>query len=159
MLGKNGSVVLFFSGLPETVTHRDLKSLLKGMIKRGWWGRFLGQGKIGSCNILRIRDLETDRIEYHGQVEIEPATFALQVIRVLNGTTFHGQKLVVNRYNHRIPARDRRKHTVDGNGDRKRLRSAQSNDRRRHSLSIGLVETAPARLRLSFNRRLLHQYQ
>ena len=141
------------------MTHRDLKSLLKGLIKRGWWGRLSGRGRIENCSILRIRDLETDRIEYHGQVAVAPATFALEAIRVLNGTTFHGQKLVVSRYNLRAPARDRRTCTVDGNGDRQKLVPAQRKDRRRHSLRIELVETAPTLLPRSFNRGLLNQYQ
>jgi hypothetical protein len=138
MTGKHGVVVLFISGLPESIAPDVLRLKFQNLLQtRRHWG-FSSGGSIGSCDIVRIVDLNSEEVEFHALVEIQPAKFALQAIKMLDGCLIDGHKLEVRRYNHRSSFRERR---VDGSG--KMLVNAandRAGDRRRDGLRIELVE-------------------
>jgi RNA recognition motif-containing protein len=145
MLGKNGTVVLFIKGLPESATQADIESLFERLGSPRWRVRLTGQGGVCSCDIVRIVNRESELIEYHAMVEIQPAKLALRAIRELNGALVHGQRIELHRYHHRSPIRDRRRQSFEEEVTKNFLQpgdNRRSLERRRRNLRIDLVHTA-----------------
>jgi len=143
MLGKNGSVVLFIKGLPESTTQGDIKALFDRLSSPRWRIRLTGPAGLCSCDIVRITSRESGQAEYHAMAEVQPAKLALRAIRELNGALVHGQRIELHRYHHRSPIRDRRRDQFESesqiqSGDSDANRRAL--ERRRGSLQIDLVD-------------------
>ena len=149
MSGKHGAVMLFVTGLSDSVTRKDLKSIFRHLIKSRWQARWSGQGLIRSCDIVRITDRDTGNVEYHGLVELQPAKLALRAIRELSGTEIGGHPIEIRRYYHRSPLRDQLRYAPEGESV-ERVRD----ERRRPNLTIELVERQDAALLPSLTRWL-----
>lgn len=96
---------LFFSRIPSHTTTHELCDFIRDGI-RGWhpWGPSLD---IARCDVVRITDLDTGRVEFHGLVTIRDQRMAELVIKKLNGQALKGETIEVREYTHRIPG-DRR---------------------------------------------------
>ncbi len=155
MLGKNGSVVLFVRGLPESTTHNDIKSLFERLSSPRWQVRLTGVGGVCSCDIVQITNRKSESVEYHAMVEIQPAKLALRAIRELNGSLVHGHRIEVHRYHHRSPNRDRRRDEPElwskpqGSESDENRRTVE---RRREYLQIDLVNQSSNRLLPTLSR-------
>lgn len=96
---------LFFSNLtPNTKTSELHDFILCGL--RGWhpWTPAV---EINRCDIVRITDLDSGRVDFHGLVTIRDQATAELAIKRLNGQSLNGAEIAVREYNHRIPG-DRR---------------------------------------------------
>jgi len=133
MTGKHGALMLIVSGLSDKVTRRDLRSHFRQFLKSKGHNRWLGQGMIRSCEIVRITDLDNGDLHYHGLVELQPAKLALLAIRELTGTLIDGHPLEVRRYHHRTAFYDQ------GGGT-----PAEGPEGRRPNQTVELVERRKA---------------
>jgi RNA recognition motif-containing protein len=148
MTGKHYTVMLVVTGLSDGVTRKELKSIFRHLIKSSWRARWSGQGLIRSCDIVRITDRDTGKVEYHGLVELQPAKLALRAIRELSGTEIGGKPIKIRRY-HRSPLHNQHRYVPEGESA-ERIRD----DRRRPNLMVELVERQEAALLPSLTRWL-----
>jgi hypothetical protein len=58
--------------------------------------------------IIKIKDLNTELIEYHAIVQVESPNLADTIIENLDGKTVNGLFIKPHRYFRRLPNRDRR---------------------------------------------------
>ena len=149
MTGKNHAVMLVVTGLSDGVTRKELKSIFRHLIKSSWRARWSGQGLIRSCDIVRITDRDTGKVEYHGLVELQPAKLALRAIRELSGTEIGGKPVRISRYQHRSPLRDQLRYAPEGEPA-----EPVRDERRWPNLAIELVERQDAALLPSLTRWL-----
>ncbi|HEB95735.1 MAG TPA: RNA-binding protein [Sedimenticola thiotaurini] len=101
-------MLVFIREIPESVTRQDLRHFV-GEAFRSPWNRLFGRkGEIRELDILKITDEETQTVEYHGLVDIEPSKSAMLAIRRLNKSRLLGRSVDVRRYWIRSTYRDRR---------------------------------------------------
>ena len=135
-------MLVFIRMLPESVTVTDLEQFVDKAMQRSWSGLFRNRGSYDKLQILKITDRDTQSIEFHGLLEIEPAEVALSVMKKLNNMRLKGQLLQVRRYFRRSPYLDRRGQ-MPGREELKFV-DRRTGDRRRPHLEIESVDTAGA---------------
>jgi hypothetical protein len=150
MNGKNGTVLLIVSNLPDSLGRDDLEALFRPLCRSNWPALRVGFGGVGRCHILRITQHGTDQAEHHGLVAIQPATLALRAIRELSGTLFQGRVIQVRRYQARSPLRDRRRHVSLPADDERR-----GTERRRSHLNVEIAFGSKANRGLALLRGFL----
>ena len=125
--------------IPKGVTRGELGRFVSKGLKPSWM-YFLSSShaKVKRCEILQISNPETETVEYHGLVQIDPSKAALPVIDRLNGRILRGKPIEVRKYFRRSSFRDRRQamSDIDEQQDLRRR------DRRRDQL-ISRVLHAP----------------
>ena len=127
-------MLVFIRMIPMAVTCDDLhRFVYKGL--RSFWTRFFGsRGSIVELSIIRIATQNTHLVQYHGLVDIEPATSAQAAIRRLNQTMLNGVPVEVRKYFHRSPLRDRRR--SQSGIETSSFKDLRKEDRRRHQLVV-----------------------
>ena len=130
--------MLFVKGLPESITHRELKAQFKHLTGPRWRSYLAGNGSIGVCDIVRVTNHDTSEVEFHGLVEIQPAKLALRAIRELHGSAIRGHTIEVRRYHQRSPLRGKYMYDAEP--------AAVDNldERRRENLGIELIASTRA---------------
>jgi RNA recognition motif-containing protein len=136
MLGKRSALMVFFRGLPENTTRKELRQFVIPAIKNTPERHLALKGSVLSCTVLRLTDPASGAREFHGLVEIQPAKAALHAIALLNGQELGGRRIEVRRYQPRSAV------------SRRRLGSALAedledgiDDERRRNLKIDLAGT------------------
>lgn len=100
---------IFIRRLPESLTRLDLIHFISSAIKPNWniFGRTSSPAKF-DCEIMRITDIDSQTVEYHGVAHFALSNEALAAISRLNGSVLKGKTMEVRKYFHRSPLRDRR---------------------------------------------------
>ncbi len=127
-------MLVFIRMIPKSVTCNELSHFVHRRVD-SLRTRFSGNhGSVDSVSIKKFTNQETQSVEYHGVVNIEPAVSAQAAIRRLNRTTLKGVPVEVRKFYHRSPLRDRRK----GQSVReyKLFNDLRKRDRRRNQLDI-----------------------
>ena len=135
-------MLLFIRMIPRSVTSGELDRFVrKGM--GSFWTRFLVRQEIAvRPKVIRITNRKTHSVEYHGIVDIEPATSAQAAIRRLNRTRLKGKRVEVRHFFRRSPLRDRRVGHLSVEHDSST--DIRSRDRRRNQLVIEPVSVSGA---------------
>ncbi len=101
-------MLVFIRLIPESVTRQDLQLYVEQAL-RAPWSRLFGQrGTVKSLEILKLTDEDSQAIEFHALVDIEPPKSARLAIRRLNRTPLLGRRMTVRKYYTRTSFRDRR---------------------------------------------------
>ncbi|MCP3870159.1 MAG: RNA-binding protein [Gammaproteobacteria bacterium] len=138
-------MIIFIRGIPENVTQKDLCDFVTAGLQHVWGMPLFNKGKVDKCDILRIKNLDTDQIEYHGLAFVENDETANALIKHIDGALLSGKEVEVRNYCLRSPERDHRVHHPLTQSlaiiDRRRR------DRRRPNLLVEtLYRTQPASL-------------
>ncbi|WP_029134917.1 hypothetical protein [Sedimenticola selenatireducens] len=84
--------------VPTAITRQDLLSVVQGAVKPKWFMPFRSGGTVAKCKLVRILDMDTGGVEFHGLVDIYPDKTAEKTIKRLNGTTINGYRLSVRKW-------------------------------------------------------------
>ena len=115
--------------VPTAITRQDLLSVVKGAVKPKWFMPFRSGGTVAKCKLVRILDMDTGGVEFHGLVDIYPDKTAEKTIKRLNGTTINGYRLSVRKWVDR---------TLKAGGT-KTLPKGQPSCKRRRHLEISIT--------------------
>ena len=133
-------MLVFIRKIPMAVTCDELHGFVyQGMSSFGT--RFFGkQGTINELEILKFTNEDTRSVEYHGLVDIEPATSADTAIMRLNQAFLNGAPVEVREFIDRSPSRDRRNSQTKT--EISMLKNLRMGDRRRSRLTIEPVSVS-----------------
>ncbi|TVO69007.1 hypothetical protein [Sedimenticola selenatireducens] len=84
---------IFIPYVPNGIQRQDLLALVQKAIKPSWFFPFGSGATVAKCNLIRILDVDTGGIEYHGLIDVYPEKAATKVIRHLDGKELNGQKI------------------------------------------------------------------
>ena len=135
--GGKENMLVFIRMIPESMTRRDLYRFVDRALPTSWFPLSTKKGRIRSLDLIRIINHQTDSIEYHGLVDIEPAVTAHKAIRRMNGSRLMDRVIEVRKFYHRSKLRDRR--SGRSPTDLPRTEDRRMKDRRRCDLSINKV--------------------
>jgi hypothetical protein len=128
---------IFYKHLPVGTTIRKInKVTLKGCKSRLGLTSLLKRNIIKRTKIIRIKDLETEIIEYHAIVQVDSPATAANIIEYLNGKTINGLRLKPHSYHRRYPSRDRRNYQTAHPS----LQERRQSERRRSNLVTKVIE-------------------
>ena len=102
-------MIMFIRNIPGTVSHTELCEFLSDGLRHLWGIPLLKKEKVETCDIMRIKDLDMDRVEYHGLAFVANEKTAGALIRQLNRGALAGEKMEVRKYRARSRDRDRRR--------------------------------------------------
>lgn len=108
--------------VPATITRQDLLSVVQGAVRPRWFLPFRGSGMVAKCKLVRILDIDTGGVEFHGLIDIYPDKMAEKTIKRLNGTVVNGYQLAVRKWVDRSLAAGGQKHLPAGQNNCKRRR-------------------------------------
>ncbi|CAK0781686.1 putative RNA-binding protein [Gammaproteobacteria bacterium] len=95
---------VFVQRIPEGTSERELiRFVLEPFSKRSWFS-FGARPEVLSCEILRVTDLDSHQVEYHGLLRISPDDAAAQVVKKLNGQCIGHCLVKVRQFFERAPA-------------------------------------------------------
>ncbi len=100
---------IFYKYLPRGVSSKEIRKVtLRGT--RPSWSLLPVTSKdaVKRSKIIKIKDLNTELIEYHAIVQVESPNLADTIIENLDGKTVNGLFIKPHRYFRRLPNRDRR---------------------------------------------------
>lgn len=100
---------IFYKHLPRGVSTKEIKKVtLRGT--RPNWSLLpvTNKNTVKRTKIIKIKDLNTEKIEYHAIVQVETPYLANTIIENLDGKTVNGLFIKPHRYFRRLPNRDRR---------------------------------------------------
>ena len=126
---------LFARGLPAGTTSEELRLFAERFLCRVWYKPFRVTGKVKSCVVLKIKDLDLGTEEFHGLIDVQPAKTALHVTPKLNRARFRGRPLEVRKWQVRYEWNDRRRRRPPKHGEH-RPPERRTGDRRRANLVI-----------------------
>ena len=128
---------IFYKHLPRGVTTKEIQKVtLKGAQTRWSPLSFFRKPRIKRSKIVRIKDLQTETVEYHAIVQVDSPTVADTIIENLDGKTVNGLFLKPHRYHRRFTNRDRRVRQDNQFQSEER----RSTDRRRQNLITRVLE-------------------
>ncbi|MCU7932763.1 MAG: hypothetical protein KZQ90_18350 [Candidatus Thiodiazotropha sp. (ex Codakia rugifera)] len=128
---------IFYRHLPRGVSTKEIQKVTAKGSRPGWALLPLTKkAAIKRSKIVRIKDLDTDMVEYHAIVQVDSPMIADTIIENLNGKTVNGLFLKPHRYYRRFPNRDRRISQESPNGSDER----RTEDRRRNNLITRVLE-------------------
>jgi hypothetical protein len=128
---------IFYKHLPRNVTLKEIRKVTLRGARLGWSPfAFFKRIHIKRAKIIRIKDLQSETIEYHALVQINPTTVTDIIIENLDGKTVNGLFLKPHRYHRRFPNRDRRI-LEDGRNQNEERRKT---DRRRQNLITKVMD-------------------
>lgn len=125
-------MLLFISHVPGNTTKKDLTKFIRSS-RGNLWGLlpFINQPTIGKCEMLFIKDRQSETIEYHVLVSILPVKASVSIMKRLDGARLFGKPVGVRQYFRRSTYKDRRR----AHADLELLpRERRNIDRRRASL-------------------------
>ncbi|MET0091872.1 MAG: hypothetical protein ABW068_17985 [Candidatus Thiodiazotropha sp.] len=130
---------IFFKHLPRGVTTKEIATITRKEAHKSWLPlHILSKPKVMRSKIIRIKDLESETLEYHAIVQVDSSELADTIVENLEGRTVNGLFLKPHRYFRRFPNRDRRsRHDGESPVTERRLM-----ERRRKNLITHVLETA-----------------
>jgi hypothetical protein len=104
------SVTLFLRNIPSDASNLELTRFVEGGF--GAWHRLLGwvtrKPLVIEARTLAIWDQNTNQIELHGVVSVQPYSAYSSVLAKLNAARFKNSPVEARRYYQRSPLNDRR---------------------------------------------------
>ena len=129
-------MIIFIREIPETASQKELGDFVSGGLNRMRLLPFSRKQNVEKCDILRIKDLDTNRVEYHGLAFVDDERTAKVLIKNLDGTTLNGKRVQVRNFCKRSPLGERRRPQRDMTN--LAILDRRQGDRRRRNI---LVET------------------
>ncbi len=127
-------MLVFVRIIPKSVTCDELRHFVRKGVD-SLWTRFSGnQGSVDGVSIKKFTNQKTQSVEYHGIVNVEPATSAQAAIRRLSRTTLKGVPVEVRKFYQLSPLRDRR--TGQSAKEHESFNDLRKRDRRRSRLAV-----------------------
>lgn len=116
---------IFIKGIPKEMDSQALETFVKRTLSPGWLPfAVTGRVRVKGSKILKIVHTRTRSIEYHGLIQIQPASQAERVIQRINSAKINGRRLECHPYSKRFSRADRRNMFMEAGG------KASSSDRR-----------------------------
>jgi hypothetical protein len=101
-------MILFFKDIPNNTIDKEIATFVQPVIKGGLLG---SRSKITRIDVIALKEMKSNLVEFHALVSIEPEKSALKVIKTLNGQPFKGQAITVRKYYIRNRGNDKRSTT------------------------------------------------
>lgn len=99
--------------------------MVQGAVKPKWFLPFRQGGTIAKCKLIRILDVDTGGVEFHGLIDVYPDRTAEKAIRFLNGKKLHGYRLSARKWIDRTLMVGGKKKLPDGQDACKRRRNLE----------------------------------
>ncbi len=116
---------IFIPYIPNGIQRQELMSLVQSAIKPSLFTPFIKKGTVAKCNLIRILDVDTGGVEYHGLIDIYPDKVANKAIKKLNGKEYKGHKLSARTWVDRTLIIGGKKNLPEGTGSCKRRRNLE----------------------------------
>lgn len=116
---------IFIPYVPSGIQRNELLAIAKSAVKPAWFIPFKKSGTVAKCNVIRILDVDTGGVEYHGIIDVFPETIAPKVIKRLNGKEYNGQKISARTWVDRTLIIGGKKHLPEGVHACKRRRNLE----------------------------------
>lgn len=116
---------IFIPYVPNGIQRQDLLVLVQKVIKPSWFFPFKSAGIVAKCNIIRILDVDSGAVEYHGLIDVYPEKAATKVIHQLDGKDFNGQKITARSWVDRTLIIGGKKNLPEGISSCKRRRNLE----------------------------------
>jgi hypothetical protein len=101
---------VFIKGIPKEMDSKGLERFIKRLLFPAWLPfAVTGRVRIAGSKILKIVHTRTRSVEYHGLIQIQPASRAESVIERINQSKIGGRPLHSHPYSKRYTRSDRRK--------------------------------------------------
>jgi hypothetical protein len=123
-------MILFFKNIPNNTQDNEIATFVQPVIKGGLLG---ARGRITRIDVIALKEMTSNLVEFHALVNVEPEKFALKVIKILNGQIFKGQPITVQKYYVRNRGNDKRSGTSHRIGQ---LPEKRVNPQRRRKLEF-----------------------
>ena len=123
---------IFVCGLPTNTSSSSLRAFAETILRPPWYQPLRKRIQIKSCIVLKMKDLDSSVIEFHGLLEVMPYQLALAAIESLNHREFQGRRLEVRGWRERTALNDRR--NTFGQATPEDERERRRRERRRHLL-------------------------
>jgi hypothetical protein len=146
--GRKGYMIIFFSRIPAETEHADIIEFIGPAIKGGI---FKKTGLIKDINIMILKDILLDKLEYHALITIEPDEVAERISLKLNRKPINGKHIAVRGFVSRGWRTDLRINTQQINTNFKNRRIGD----RRRGYRMKVIEdiiASPFKGRRGFNR-------
>ncbi len=132
---------IFIKGIPKQMDSKALERFIKRVLSPGWLPfAVAGRIRIKGSKILKIVHTRTRSVEYHGLIQIQPASRAESVIERINRSKINGRTLESHPFSKRFTRADRRNAFLEvgdrGSTDRRRI------ERRRRNLVSQVVDSS-----------------
>ncbi|AKH20123.1 hypothetical protein [Sedimenticola thiotaurini] len=114
--------------VPPTITRQALTEVIQAALKPRWYFPFHNGPAVTKCKLVRILDVDSGAIEFHGLIDIYPDDKVNKTIKRLNGTTINGFRLSVRKWIDRPQVPD----------GQSRLPNGQNRCKRRSHLEISI---------------------
>ena len=133
---------IFIKGIPKEMDSTALEKFIRRIVSPGWLPFAVsGRVRIKGAKILKIVHTRTRSIEYHGLIQIQPASRAESVIQRINKSKVQGRLLEAHPYSKRYSRADRRNMFLQEQSQGRVAADRRQIDRRRRNL-ISLVVDA-----------------
>lgn len=135
-------MIILIPDLSENITPERLYELVASCMKSVWiLPIFRRKGQVEKCEILRIKDRDSNQVEYQGLVYVSDEMTGNSLIKQLNGCQLAGICLNCRVYHIRSPRKERRVNLSDSNDIA--IINRRKTDRRRSNLLIERVISPP----------------
>ncbi len=104
---------IFLRRIPANTSKADLWSTVQRAIAPRWYFPLRRKGVIQGCHVLKIADRRSNRLEFHGLVDVEPEHAAVAAILKLNGRRLLGRVVEARPWQERSIERDRRQRPTE----------------------------------------------
>ncbi len=84
--------------VPPSITRQELAAVIQAALKPRWYFPFRNGATVTTCKLIRVLDLESGAIEFHGLIDIYPDNKVEKIIKRLKGVTLNGFRLTVRRW-------------------------------------------------------------
>ena len=132
---------IFIKGIPKEMDSVALEKFVKRILSPGWLPfAVTGRVRVKGSKILKIVHTRTRSVEFHGLIQIKPASQADRVIQRINSSRIKGRKLECHPYSKRYARADRRNMLMDAG--RKTSADRRQVERRRGNLVSQVVDSS-----------------
>ena len=124
-------MLIFFRNIPASSRTEDFYKFIRPVMGNGFLPAFK-KGRIVNVKIVQLLNTDTNTMEYHGLVRIDPDNVAQKVIKRLNRKPFKGVRINIREYHSRSWHNDPR----IGLTSRKKPNNLRHRDRRRRNVEV-----------------------
>lgn len=133
-------MIILIPDLGENTSPEILRDFVASCMKNIWlMPVFRKKGRLEKCEILRIKERDSNRVQYQGLAYVDDDITGAALIKQLNSCQFDGNQLKTRVYRSRCATRERRVNLADS--DNIAIVNRRRTDRRRGNL---LIETLVA---------------
>ena len=142
-------MIILIPDLGENISPEKLHKFVSSCMKNVWLlPVFIRKGRLEKCEILRIKDPQTDPVQYQGLAYVDDDVTGKALVKQLNGCHFAGISLKPRVYHSRSSIKERRVNLADSHNIA--IVNRRGRDRRRSGLLVerGIFPTSPSPLRI-----------